>query len=230
MRLLAAAAVASDTTRLVALADVKLELGQFAEDPKIERLIDQATDEVLEYLGWPEANAAPSQRRTHALAEADYVETIVLPAPRERLWLSRRWLVAPPSVEIDGAAAAYPADYDADLGAGCLYRFGPAGEPAAWEAGVRLVVVYKAGFKLTGASAGTAPPTPRQIERAVTDLVSWRWTQATGAPCGQPLAQVNLPGAGLLSFATPPPQAPIGGLPQHVVALLEPFRFNAMAA
>ena len=226
MQRILAATASPSSTRWTSLSNVKAVLGQFAVDAEITRLIDQVSGELSAQLGYPEANQGPAGERGAALHEAQYSETIRLAQPASGLLLSRRFLLAAPSVTEDGVQVA-PGDIAADYAAGILYRL-DGGSRSSFEAAL-TVVTYAAGFKSPEDASVVAPSRnfPPELERAAIDLIAYRWTIATGKPCGAPISQVSLPGAGTLAFAIQSP-AIVNGAPEQIARIIAPYQFPSI--
>jgi hypothetical protein len=214
--------VAPTNVEFTTLQNTKDDLGQFTTDPIILRYIDQATSEIVSFLNYREANPLGGSSG-HPIAETGYSETFRMTHYSESLLLSRRFLVAAPVISEDGVNVA-AADIETDYGAGIVFRLSN-GVRAAFRGSV-IIASYTAGYKMPADTTVTAPSRrmPESLERATIDLVAYRFTLATGQPCGSPMKSISLPGAGALGFDLTRPQTDSRAMPGQVAALLEPYR------
>lgn len=201
--------------RLTSLAHVVEELGQFADGPVIERLIDRVSAELVGRFGYPAANGGGQP-----LAAAGYEEKVQLGEAEEEISLSRRFLRAAPAVTVNGEALD-PDEIEANFSAGVLRRLSGS-RAVMFPAGAVVVAEYDAGFLMPEEET---PDIPADLEGAAIELLSLRRLAAGGAdPCSAPIKSISLPGAGAVNFDVSTPGLE-GALPAAVADAVVRYRF-----
>jgi len=144
--------------RLTTLEAVKNELSltNTADDAFLSDLIDQASDIVRTWCG-----------RSFALEGVR--ETLHHNRPGASVMLSRWPVASIDAVTIDGRVFD-PVNFQAEDGAGIVYRIGADGCTASWPSG-RTVIEYTAGYVLPNDDNSAEPTLPKDIERAAIILV-----------------------------------------------------------
>lgn len=149
----------AESQRLTTLAAIKNELGLTtgADDAFLLTLIDQASGAVRRWCN-------------RVFATETIRETFRLSTATDSLLLSR-WPVGALLSIVQAGSTLATSDYEAENGAGLLYRLTASDIRCPWPPG-KIVVEYEAGYVLPGQPGRTLPD---DVERATTLLVKAGW-------------------------------------------------------
>ncbi|MFK8250657.1 head-tail connector protein [Ancylobacter terrae] len=178
---------------------------------KAELDLQHEKDDVylLEMIG--QASAAIEAWCMRALVAETVREVIHLVEPSATLLLERCPVISIASVTIEGGAL--PADqYEADAGAGIVYRLSSGGSRTRWSAG-RVVIDYAAGFAVP---AGIPPDLNRAAVLAVRGAYLNRARDTA-------IKSEEIPGIITASYWSP------SSLPLEVIQLIERYRAPGIA-
>jgi hypothetical protein len=209
---------ASDSARLTTLAQAKLALNlgpsQVTDEALIRAEIDRSSIAAASWIGRP-------------LARQQYTQTWRNVSSCSLL-LDNFPVVSIDTVTADGVELA-ASDYEFDIQSGMLWRL--TGDiRIAWSAS-KVVLEYTAGWVLPEQTLVGSDPVvddrdlPLDIEAAALELVKIRYYARTRDPM---VKSESIPGVMTIDYGAVT-SATDSGLPEHVVALLNPYRVPAFA-
>jgi hypothetical protein len=228
------------SSQLTTLANVKDELDltsiDTSNDNRLTRFITEESDGIARYCNrvfgyatWQDefrpqrgvrgegvrGAVNPLKLTKWPLTSAAGVESVV-----ETIAGVSTTLVAGTDFEIDTGSLL-----PGDEGNSFLYRLDDSGNPRTWP-GVKIVVIYQAGYALPNDAAQGIPTIPSNLESACIRLVVWRFKAKNRDPMLRARDQPNIGSEQYWVGATPGNSSPY---PNEIMSILNNYRPPVMA-